>query len=212
MSLFTLSLSERRALKKQIRETKDVKVLKRAQAFLWLSDGVSIHAISQRLAVSRQTIYDWVSSYQNRCNESFGSRLQDRPKPGCPPSKSTIVFRELATLLSESPRQHGYHHAEWTASLLGNVLKHEYDVDISTKTIRRCLKQAHYVWKRPGYALARQSQTWAQEKGGSKEGSTSIQDVSFSSRMKPSSLPFLPYEQNGHAKARKRSFPLLVSI
>lgn len=55
MSPFILSLSERRALKKQIRETKDVKVLKRAQAFLWLSEGVSIHEISQRLAVSRQT-------------------------------------------------------------------------------------------------------------------------------------------------------------
>jgi transposase len=107
MHPFTLSLSERRALKKQIRETKDVKVLKRAQAFLWLSDGVSLHEISQRLAVSRQTIYDWGSSYQNRCHASFGSRLQDRPKPGGPPSKSTIVFREIATLLSESPRQHG---------------------------------------------------------------------------------------------------------
>lgn len=177
MSLFTLSLSEPRALKKQIRETKDVKVLKRAQAFLWLSEGISIHEISQRLAVSRQTIYDWVSSYQNRCNESFGSRLQDRPKPGCPPSKSTIVLRELATLLSESPRQHGYHHAEWTASLLAKALQHEYAVDISTKTIRRCLKQAHYAWKRPGYALARQSPTWAQEKGGSREVFTCMKEV-----------------------------------
>jgi transposase len=177
MRPFTLSLSERRALKKQIRETKDVKVLKRAQAFLWLAEGISIHEISQRFAVTRQTIYDWVSSYQNRCNESFGSRLHARPKPGCPPSKSTIVFRELATLLSESPRQHGYHHAEWTASLLGKVLSHKYAVDISTKTIRRCLHQAHYVWKRPGYALARQSPTWAQEKGGSREVSTWMKDV-----------------------------------
>lgn len=169
MHPFTLSLSERRALKKQIRDTKDVKVLKRAQAFLWLSEGVSIHEISQRLAVSRQTIYDWVSSYQNRCNESFGRRLQDRPKSGFPPRKSSLILRELDKLLHESPGQHGYHHTEWTASLFAQVLKREYEVDISTKTIRRCLKQSHYVWKRPGYALARQSMTWAQEKGGSSE-------------------------------------------
>ena len=177
MSLFTLSLSERRALAKQIRETKDVKVLKRAQALLSLIEGISVQDISQSLDVSRQTIYDWVSSYQNRRNASFVSRLQDRPRSGCPPSKSTCVLRELDTLLSESPRQHGYHHAEWTASLLGKVLKREYDVDISTKTIRRCLQQAHYVWKRPGYALARQSVTWAQEKGGSREVSTCMKDV-----------------------------------
>jgi transposase len=169
MRLLTLSLSEHRALKKQIRDTKDVKVLKRSQAFLWLSEGVSIHEISQRFAVSRQTIYDWVSSYQNRCNASFGSRLQDRPKSGCPPRKSSLILRELDRLLHASPGQYGYHHTEWTASLLAQVLKRAYEVDISTKTIRRCLKQSHYVWKRPGYALARQSRTWAQEKGGSSE-------------------------------------------
>ena len=171
-----------------------------------------VYEISQRLGITRQTLYYWVSSYRNRCNTSLRERLQDRPQSGRPPRKSTLVLRELDALRSESPRQHGYHQAEWTASLLGKVLQREHALAVSTKTIRRCLKQSHYVWKRPGYALARQSPTWAQEKGGSKEGSTSIQDVSFSSRMKPSSLPFLPYEQNGHAKARKRSFPLLVSI
>lgn len=177
MSLFTLSLSERRALAKQIRETKDVKVLKRAQAFLWLSDGMPLRTISHRLGVSRQTIYDWVSSYQNRRNQSFISRLQDRPKSGRPARKSTVIFRELDTLLSQSPKQYGYHHADWTASLLGKALQRDHDMDISTKTIRRCLKHAHYVWKRPGYALARQSVTWAQEKGGSREASTRIKDV-----------------------------------
>ncbi len=96
---------------------------------------------------------------------SFIDRLQDRPKSGCPPTKSTRILRELDTLLSTSPRQHGYHHAEWTASLLGKVLQREHALDVSAKTIRRCLKQSHYVWKRPGYALARQSVTWAQEKG-----------------------------------------------
>jgi hypothetical protein len=49
MNPFTLSLSERRALAKQIHETKDVKVLKRAQSFLWLSDGISIQDIAKKL-------------------------------------------------------------------------------------------------------------------------------------------------------------------
>jgi putative transposase len=177
MSLLTLSLSERRALAKQIHTTKDAKILKRAQAFLWLSDGMPVYEISQRLGITRQTLYYWVSSYHNRCKMSFIDRLQDRPKSGCPPTKSTRILRELDTLLSTSPRQHGYHHAECTTSLLGKVLQREPALDVSTKTIRRCLKQSHYVWKRPGYALARQSVTWAQEKGGSREGSTPLQDV-----------------------------------
>jgi transposase len=186
MSLFTISLSERRALTKQIRKTKDVKIFKRAQAFLWLSKNISVSEISKRLGVSRQTIYDWVSSYKNRCKTSFISRLQDRPKPGRLARKSAIVFRELAVLLRESPQDYGYCHSEWTASLLGKVLAHEQALHVSTKTIRRCLKQSQYVWKRPGYALSRQSVTWAQEKGGVKKGSRHIQGVRFSSWMKPS--------------------------
>ena len=177
MSLLKLSLSERRALAKQIQETKDVKVLKRAQSFLWLSEGIPVSTISKRLGVTRQTMYYWVSSYQNRRKESFGSRMRDRPKSGRPPRKSVVVLRELDTLLGELPRHHGFRHAEWTASLLRQVMQHEHALDVSTKTIRRCLKQSRYVWKRPGYALARQSPTWAQAKGGSKKPSTRIQDV-----------------------------------
>lgn len=176
MSSFALSLSERRALAKQIHGTKDVKVLKRSQALLWLSEGISVREIAKRLGISRQTMYDWVSFYQNRRNHSFISRLQPLPKPGRPPRKSAVIFRELEALLNESPKQHGYHHAEWTAPLLQKALQREHDVHSNVKTIRRCLKQSHFVWKRPGYALARQPKTWAQAKGGSRGVSARLQD------------------------------------
>ncbi|MEE8301354.1 MAG: helix-turn-helix domain-containing protein [Candidatus Tectomicrobia bacterium] len=166
MSLLKLSLSERRALQKQIHNTKDVKVLKRAQALLYLADGVSAQEIAKRLGVTRRTIYGWVSLYQNRCNKSVKDRLKDRPKPGRPPKKSTHILPELEHLLHNSPRQHGYRYSEWTSCLLKQVMKSEHTLDVSTKTIRRCLKQLHYVWKRPAYALARQAPTWAQAKGG----------------------------------------------
>src|SRR6266540_1458270 len=103
-----------------------------------------------------------------------------------PPAKSAGIFRELDPLLRQSPRQYGYHHVEWTAPVLAKVLKREHHLDISTQTLRRCVQQFHDVWKRPAYALARQSTTWAQEKGGSREGPISVQDVSCSSWMKPS--------------------------
>ena len=184
MSMFTLSLSERRALATQIQQTKDVKVLKRAQALLWLTEGISVSQSAQRLGVSRQTLYDWVSAYHHRCQQPFLNRLQDEPKPGRPPRKSTVIFRELDALLSSSPRQDGYHHAEWTAPLLTQVFQRNHALHVSTKTMRRCLKRSHYVWKRPGYRLSRQSATRAQAKGGSKEDSTRLQEVSFSSWMK----------------------------
>ena len=141
MHLIKLSLSERRALAQHIHRTKDFKVLKRAQALLWLSEGISASQIAKRLGMNRRTIYYWVSSYQNRRSNAFGSRLQDRPKPGRPPGKSAVIFRELDPLLRQSPRQYGYHHVEWTVPLLAKVLKREHHLDVSTKTIRRCLQQ-----------------------------------------------------------------------
>jgi transposase len=170
MCYVKLSLSEHRALAKQLHETKDIKILQRAQALLWLSAGTSVSEIAKRLAISRRTIYYWVSSYQNRRNESFKARLQDRHKAGRLPQKSRAILPQLDVLLQQSPQQYGYHHTEWTASLLQHALHRDHAIDVSTKTIHRCLHQLHYVWKRPRYALARQSTTWAQEKGGSKEG------------------------------------------
>jgi transposase len=135
--------------------------------------------------MNRRTIYYWVSSYQHHHSNAFESRLHDRPKPGRSPRKSSLVLRELDALLQASPPHYGYHYTEWTASWLAKVLQRDHHVDISTKTMRRCLQQSPEVWQRPGYALARQSPTWAQAKGGSQEGATSIPDVSCSSRMKP---------------------------
>jgi transposase len=177
MSLLTLSLSERRALEKEIQHTKDVKVLKRAQALLWLADGISAQELPKRLGVSQRTVYGWVSLYQNRRSNCFISRLQDQPKPGRPPQKSVFILRELPRLLQESPRQHGYHNANWTSSLLQQALQCENGLTVSTRTIRYCLKDLDYVWRRPTYSLSRQSPTWRQEKGGSKKVSTRIQGL-----------------------------------
>jgi transposase len=125
MHSFTLSLSERRALEKQIRETKDVKILKRAQAFLWFLNGIAVQEIAKRVGVTRQTIYVWVSLFHSRCNMSFRDRLRDAPKLGRPPRKSTRVLQNLDTLLRVSPRNHGYRYAEWTSSLVQQALQCE---------------------------------------------------------------------------------------
>ena len=71
MNLLTLSVSERRALEKKIQHRKDVKILKRAQALLWLADAMPVPEIAQRVGVTRRTIYVWVSLDKNRCNNSF---------------------------------------------------------------------------------------------------------------------------------------------
>lgn len=177
MNRLTLTLSERRALEQKIRQTKDVKILKRAQALLWLDHGMLVQEILKRLGVSRRTVYVWVSCYQKRRTHTIVDRLRDQPKSGRPSIKTTSVLKILPILLQESPRKYGYHHANWTSTLLKKALQCRYGLHVSTRTIRRCLKSLDYVWRRPTYSLSRQSPTWRQEKGGSKKVSGRIQDL-----------------------------------
>lgn len=169
MNSLTLTLSERHALEQKIQQTKDVKVLKRAQALLWLDRGMSVQEILKRLGVPRRTVYAWVSLYRKRRNRSIVDRLRDQPKSGRPSTKATLVMKVLPQLLKESPSQYSYNCANWTSALLQQALQCKYGVNVSTRTIRRCLKNLDYVWRRPTYALSRQSPTWRQEKGGSKK-------------------------------------------
>jgi putative transposase len=177
MNSLTLTLSERRALEQKIQQTKDVKVLKRAQALLWLNQGMPVQEILRRLGVSRRTVYAWVSLYRKRRNRSIVDRLQDQPKSGRPSIKAILVMKVLPQLLEESPSQYGYNRANWTSTLLQRVLQCQYGANVSTRTIRRCLKNLDYVWRRPTYALLRQSPTWRQEKGGSKKVSARTESL-----------------------------------
>ena len=46
-----------------MRLTRDVRVVKRAQALLWLSDGDTPDEIADRLWVTPRTIYRWIERF-----------------------------------------------------------------------------------------------------------------------------------------------------
>ncbi len=62
----TLTNKERQALKELVRNEKDVRIVKRAQALLWLNRGEQVQQVAERLGVTRQTIRNWVKRYQER--------------------------------------------------------------------------------------------------------------------------------------------------
>lgn len=56
MAAVTLSGDERLMLERLLNERVDARVLRRAQALLWLDDGDSVEEIADRLRVSRQCV------------------------------------------------------------------------------------------------------------------------------------------------------------
>src|SRR5579875_3223454 len=64
--------------------TAQARLVQRAQILLGLRDGESLSAVARRFGVTRPTVYAWIA----RFNEAGIDGLQDRPRPGRPPTYS----------------------------------------------------------------------------------------------------------------------------
>src|SRR5258708_676293 len=90
----------------------------RAQALLWLAEGESVEAVSERMGVSRQTVYNWIDRSQERTGDDLRARLTDAPRPGRPRAGGGVVDALIAEVIDTDPRVLGYHQTVWTAPLL----------------------------------------------------------------------------------------------
>lgn len=171
MSRLTLTETERTALQNAVKRVREARVVKRAQALLWLDQGEVPPMVAQRLQVSRQTIYHWVAAFRARAPASPLDRLRDQQRSGCPPTKRaaiTTVIRQLwETPSNQSAAQTDIPRS---APALQRHLQ-RCGVVVHERTIRRTLRALDYRYKRPRYVLARRSKTWRQQKGGSNAAS-----------------------------------------
>ena len=62
--LFAPSAKECALLEELSTTADDAKMLRRAQALLWLAEGESVEEVAERLRVSRQSIYNWAARFQ----------------------------------------------------------------------------------------------------------------------------------------------------
>jgi transposase len=114
MAILSLSDTEREALQNALKRERDALVVKRAQALLWLSQGEAAIAVAQRVGVTRQTIYNWVRTFQARAAAALGDRLRDSARSGRPPTKREAVKALIARLWeqpSDKPAHQVMYHA-----------------------------------------------------------------------------------------------------
>ena len=161
---------ERSALQDIVKHAREGQVVKRAQAFLWLDAGEPPPTIAHRLAITRQTVYNWVHTFQTRERQSLLERLRDGPRSGRPPTKRAAITALIKRLWEQSSSASTREPADIprTAPALRRHLAQE-GVVVNERTIRSTLRQLNYRYKRPRYVLARRSKTWRQQKGGSNE-------------------------------------------
>jgi transposase len=153
-------------LEEIVRHTPSAKERCRAQALLWLAEGFGVEEVAESLHVSRQTVYNWVSRFQERHGLGSRARLLDAPRPGRPRLAGGFIDRLIASVIDGDPRPLGYRSTTWTAPLWCRDLWDYHEIEVSERTVGRAIDRLRIRWKRPRHELALRPATWRQSTGG----------------------------------------------
>jgi transposase len=151
MRKLKLTASQRRKIRTRLRQTHDVRLYRRLLAVLEFDRGTSVSAIAELLGVSCQSVYNWLTRFQQTGD---ACELSDAPRPGRPSRTGEVMEALLRTLMLLPPEWFGYYATHWTVPLLMNQLLRSTGKQYSSDAIRRRLHELGYVWKRPRYVLA----------------------------------------------------------
>ena len=86
-SIIHLSTRARANLEAIARQDANGRMVRRAQALLWLDQGESVQAVAERLFVTRQMLYQVVERYESRLHLPVIERIQDDDHPGRPATR-----------------------------------------------------------------------------------------------------------------------------
>jgi transposase len=166
MALLALSDRLRGELQDIVSHTPVAKERCRAQALLGIADGSDVGEVAEVLQVSRQTLYNWLSRFQERAELDLRARLLDAPRLGRPRTASGTIDERVAAVIDGDPRKFGYHATVWTAPLLSRYLRDHHAIEVSDRTVSRAIDRLGLRWKRPRHELDLRPETWRQSRGG----------------------------------------------
>lgn len=195
-----LSLQQRRQLQRQLEQTQDVRLYRRTLALLAWDQGLSMLNIARLLQVSRQSVYNWVATYQHG---SSPQALADEPRSGRPLRFDHDQQHLLQALLAYTPQDFGYPEAGWTVPLLQKALYRGSGHWFSDSTLRRALRSLTYVWKRPRYLLIPDPEQAKKNAASASKSGPCRPAVSSWPRTKPTCCSFRPCGPPGRSRAKR---------
>lgn len=154
MTLLTLSPKERGALENLAAHTNNAAQLRRAQALLWLDEGETVQEVAERLRVSRQAVYKWVTQFQGRSALDLAARVSPGERSGRPRAVHGGIEPLMVEVIDQDPRELGYRATVWTAPLVSHYLWEVPPLDVSRQSVSLAIARLGLRWKRPRHHLA----------------------------------------------------------
>lgn len=137
-----LSAAQRKVVLAAYRSS-DGAVCRRALVLLMLAEGRSYREVRATIFVSFEMIRDCVERFQQDGVAGFvGQAEAEAPRPAW-------LARVIAWLTTKTPEDFGYFRTRWSCECLAEVLAWETGTSLSAETVRRWLRRAGFVYRRP---------------------------------------------------------------
>lgn len=120
-----------------IKQTKEARVFRRAQAVRHVVKGQRLQTVSDTLAFTSSALRTWVHRFASQGVQG----LVDRPRSGRPPTMTCEREQSLNRLVDADPLQHGSIHSQWSCRELATVLAPQTGVQVGRESVRGVLKK-----------------------------------------------------------------------
>ena len=115
-----------------LKQTKEARLFRRAQAVRAVVQGHRLHTGSDSLHFTYAALRTWVHRFANQGAQG----LVDRPRPGRPPPMTCALAHHLDRLVDQDPLKHSSSHSQWSGQELATVLARQTGVQLSRESVR----------------------------------------------------------------------------
>lgn len=120
-----------------LKQTKEARVFRRAQAVRHVVKGQRLQTVSDALQFTYAALRKWVYRFARQGPQG----LVDRPRSGRPPKVTCELEQHLNRLIDQDPLHHGAIHAQWSCRALASVLAQQTGVPLGRESVRCALKK-----------------------------------------------------------------------
>ena len=120
-----------------LKQTKEARVFRRAQAVRNVVKGQRLQTVSDALSFTYSALRKWVHRFAHHGTQG----LVDRPRSGRPPKITCELEQHLNRLVDQDPLQQGSLYSQWSCRELATVLAQQTGVQLGRESVRCVLKK-----------------------------------------------------------------------
>lgn len=122
----------------------DAKMVKRVSALLEMSRGEPVSEVSQRLVVSRTSLYEWLRAFMVEGEEG----LRPEWKGGRPSNLSSSQKKQVADLVKAGPAAAGFVAGGWNSVMIQELIWREFGVLYNVHYVCELLKNLGFSFQK----------------------------------------------------------------